>query len=165
MLVDVLHPRTLGQFPQLTIANKLASRFGGSLADFHIAWYSERDFVIFLPERVTCDQLIRIEILSLDGLRLRCFPWNPFLGARRAPLRYNVWIKLVSLPYECWSSRTVAALVGGFGRFIRADDLSIRMVDFTGYRCLISVNHLSDIPENLDITVGDSLLSVLIKLE
>nr|CAD1823532.1 unnamed protein product [Ananas comosus var. bracteatus] len=39
------------------------------------------------------------------------------------------------------------------------------MVDLTGYRCLISVNFLSDIPENLEITVGDHSLSVLIQLE
>nr|CAD1821846.1 unnamed protein product [Ananas comosus var. bracteatus] len=82
--------------------------------------------------------------------------------ARRAILHDIVWIaclwKLLVLPYG-------AALVGGFGRFIRADDFSVRMVDFTGYRCLISVNHLSDIPENLEIVVGDSSLSVLIQLE
>nr|CAD1842547.1 unnamed protein product [Ananas comosus var. bracteatus] len=165
MLVDVLPPRTLGHFPQETIANKLASRFGGLPADFHVARYSERDFVIFLPEWVPSDQLIRREILSLDNLRLRCYPWNPYERARRAQLTYNVWIRLVSLPYECWSSRTVAALVGGFGRFIRADDFSVRMVDLTGYRCLVSVDYLSDIPENLEITVGDSSLSVLIQLE
>nr|CAD1822971.1 unnamed protein product [Ananas comosus var. bracteatus] len=73
------------------------------------------------------------------------------------PLTYNVWIRLVSLPYECWSSHTVAALVGGFGRFIRADDHTKRMIDLSGYRCLIKVNHLSDIPENLEITFGDIL--------
>nr|CAD1818846.1 unnamed protein product [Ananas comosus var. bracteatus] len=39
------------------------------------------------------------------------------------------------------------------------------MVDLTGYRCLVSVNYLSDIPENLEITVGDYSLSVLIQLE
>nr|CAD1822702.1 unnamed protein product [Ananas comosus var. bracteatus] len=39
------------------------------------------------------------------------------------------------------------------------------MVDLTGYRCLISVNYLSDIPKNLEITVGDYSLLVLIQLE
>lgn len=48
---------------------------------------------------------------------------------------------------------------------LSTDDFSIRMVDLTGYRCLITVNHLSDIPENLEITVGDSSLSVLIELK
>nr|CAD1840439.1 unnamed protein product [Ananas comosus var. bracteatus] len=157
-------PRTLDTSLR-TIANKLASRFGGFPSDFHVAKYSERDFVIFLPKWVQCDQLIRREILSLDDLRLQCFPWDPYFGARRALLTYNVWIRLVSLLYECWSSRTVAALVGCFNRFIRADDFSICMVDITGYRCLISVNHLSDIPENLEIIVGDYSISVLIQLE
>nr|CAD1826274.1 unnamed protein product [Ananas comosus var. bracteatus] len=155
----------VGHFPQETLANRLASRFGGFPSDFHVAKFSQRDFVIFLPEWVTAAQLVRREILSLDNLRLRCYPWNPYFGLRRASLTYNVWIRLVSLPYECWSSRTVAALVGGFGRFIRADDFSTRMVDLTGYRCLISVNFLSDIPKNLEITVGDYSLSVLIQLE
>nr|CAD1822072.1 unnamed protein product [Ananas comosus var. bracteatus] len=112
ILVDVLRPRNLGHFPQESIANKLASRFRGFPTDFHVARYSERDFIIFLPEWVPCDQLLRREFLALDDLRLQCFPWRPWSGARRAQLTYNVWIRLVSLPYECWSSRTVAALVG-----------------------------------------------------
>nr|CAD1824945.1 unnamed protein product [Ananas comosus var. bracteatus] len=165
ILVDVLPPKNLGHFPQETLANRLASRFGGFPSDFHVAKFSQRDYVIILPEWVPAAQLVHREILSLDNLRLQCFPWNPYFGLRRASLTYNVWIRLVSLPYDCWSSRTVAALVGGFGRFIRADDFSTRMVDLTGYRCLISVNFLSDIPENLEITVGDYSLSVLIQLE
>nr|CAD1817515.1 unnamed protein product [Ananas comosus var. bracteatus] len=127
ILVDVLPPKKLGHFPQETIANRMASRFGGFPSDFHVAKFSQR--------------------------------------LRRASLTYNVWIRLVCLPYECWSSRTVAGLVGGFGRFIRGDDFSIRMVDLTGYRCLVAVNYLSDIPENLEVTVGDYSLSVLIQLE
>nr|CAD1841007.1 unnamed protein product [Ananas comosus var. bracteatus] len=165
ILVDVLPPRNLGHFPQETIANRLAARFGGLPSDFHVAKYSSRDFVIFLPEWVPAAQLVRREILSLDNLRLQCYSWNPYSGLRRASLTYNVWIRLVCLPYECWSSRTVVALVTGFGRFIRADDFSNRMVDLTGYRCLVAVNFLSDIPENLEITVGDYSLSVLIQLE
>nr|CAD1823324.1 unnamed protein product [Ananas comosus var. bracteatus] len=39
------------------------------------------------------------------------------------------------------------------------------MVDLTGYRCLVAVNFLSDIPGNLEITVGYYTLSVLIQLE
>nr|CAD1818318.1 unnamed protein product [Ananas comosus var. bracteatus] len=39
------------------------------------------------------------------------------------------------------------------------------MADLSGYRCLIAVNHLSDIPENLEITFGDISISVLIQLE
>lgn len=56
-------------------------------------------------------------------------------------------------------------LVGDFSRFICADDFSIRMVNRIGYRCLVTVDYLSDIQENLEITVGDSSLSVLIQLE
>nr|CAD1821286.1 unnamed protein product [Ananas comosus var. bracteatus] len=165
ILVDVLPPANLGHFPQDTIANELASRFGGFSSDFHVARYRERDYVVFLPEWVPTDRLIRREVLNLGALRLRCSPWDPYHGARRPPLTYKAWIRFVSLPYECWSSRTVAALVGGFGRFIRPDDFSARMVDLSGYRCLIAVNHLSDIPENLEITFGDLSIYVLIQLE
>lgn len=112
-----------------------------------------------------CDQLLRRATISLGEVRLRCYAWNPYAGARHPPLTYYAWIRLVCLPYECWLSRTVAALVGGFGRFIRADDFTSRMVDLSGYRCLIAVNHLSDIPENLDLSFGDLSLSILIQLE
>nr|CAD1819155.1 unnamed protein product [Ananas comosus var. bracteatus] len=123
-----------------------------------------RDYAVFLPEWVPAERLVRREVLNLGACRLRCYPWNPYHGARRPPLTYKVWIRLVSLPYECWSSRSVGALVGGFGRFIRPDDFSARMADLSGYRCLIAVNHLSDIPENLEITFGDLSISVLIQI-
>nr|CAD1829315.1 unnamed protein product [Ananas comosus var. bracteatus] len=148
----VIPPANLGHFPQDAIANGLASRFGGY----------PTDFVIFLPEWVPSDHLIHMDVLNLGELRLRCFPWDLYRGARRPPLPYKVWIQLVSLLYECWCSRTVAALVGGFSRFIRADDFSARMVDLSGYRYLIAVNHFFDILENLEITFGDLSISVLI---
>lgn len=50
ILVDVVSPANLGHFPQDTIATELANRFGGYLSDFHVARYSERDFVVFLPK-------------------------------------------------------------------------------------------------------------------
>nr|CAD1823020.1 unnamed protein product [Ananas comosus var. bracteatus] len=39
------------------------------------------------------------------------------------------------------------------------------MEDLSGYRCFIAVNHLSDIPKNLDITFGELSISVSIQLE
>nr|CAD1820651.1 unnamed protein product [Ananas comosus var. bracteatus] len=109
--------------------------------------------------------LLRRETLSLGDIRLSCYAWDPYTGAPRPPLSYRIWIRLVSLPYECWSSRTVAALVGGFGRFISADDFTTRMADLSGYRCLIAVNHLYYISKNLEISFGDTSLSILIQLE
>nr|CAD1824878.1 unnamed protein product [Ananas comosus var. bracteatus] len=165
ILVDVIPPAALGHSPQETIATGFANRFGGYQTDFHVARHSERDYVVFLPEWVQREHLLRKDSLSLGSLRLRCFAWDLYRGARRLDSTYNVWIRLVSLSDECWSSRTIAALVGGFGRFIKPDDFSRRMVDLSGYRCLIAVNHLYDIPENLEITFGDATISVLIQLE
>nr|CAD1820321.1 unnamed protein product [Ananas comosus var. bracteatus] len=165
ILVDVIPPSSLGHSPQETIANGFARWFGGYPTDFHVAHYSERDYVVFLPEWVQSEHIVRREVLSLGDLRLRCYTWDPYRGARRPLLSYNVWVRLVSLPFECWSSRSVATIVDGFGRFIRADDFSVRMVDLTGYRCLIAVNHLSDIPENINLTFGDSSMSMLIQIE
>lgn len=97
---DVILPANLGYFPQDAIANGLASRFGGYPTDFHVARYSEQDFIIFLPEWVPSDHLIHMDVLNLGELRLRCFPWYLYCGARRPSLPYKVWIQLVSLPYE-----------------------------------------------------------------
>lgn len=74
ILIDVIPPANLGHFPQETIANGLANRFGGFPSDFHVARYRERDFVAFLPEWVPCKQLLRRKSLSLGSLQFRCFP-------------------------------------------------------------------------------------------
>nr|CAD1824996.1 unnamed protein product [Ananas comosus var. bracteatus] len=57
----------------------------------------------------------------------------------------------------------MAALVGGFCRYIRADDFTVRIVDLFGYRCFVAVNHLHDISDNLEINFGDMSISVLIQ--
>nr|CAD1823672.1 unnamed protein product [Ananas comosus var. bracteatus] len=145
--------------PQDTISSGLANHFGGYPTDFLVAKHRERDFIVFLPEWVQSESLIRRELVSLGDFRLRCFAWNPYVGARRFLPPYKAWIRLVSLPYECWSSRTVASIVGGFGRFLRADDFTTRMADLSSYRCLVAVNYLSDIPENVEISFGGISIS------
>lgn len=55
--------------------------------------------------------------------------------------------------------------VGDFNGFLRANDFTMRIADLTSYRCLIAINHLSDILENLEITFGDISISVLIQVE
>lgn len=89
VVIDVASPANLGHFPQDTIAFGLANRFGGYPSDFHVAHYSERDFVIFLPEWVPCEQLLCREILSLGDLKLCCYPWDPYRGARQPSLTYK----------------------------------------------------------------------------
>nr|CAD1844143.1 unnamed protein product [Ananas comosus var. bracteatus] len=59
ILVDVLPPANLRHFSQDTIANELANRFGGYPNDFHVARYSERDYVLFLPEWDLADAIGR----------------------------------------------------------------------------------------------------------
>ncbi len=49
VMADVIGRATLGHAPLETIADDLASRFGGYPADFVVAGYQERDYVIFLP--------------------------------------------------------------------------------------------------------------------
>lgn len=65
---------------------------------------------------------------------------------------------MLSLSYECWSSRTMVALVSDFGCFTRADEFTARVADLFGY-------HFHDIPENLVITFDSISMTVLIHLE
>nr|CAD1842572.1 unnamed protein product [Ananas comosus var. bracteatus] len=166
IIADVLPPANLEQFPQETIANALANRYSRYPNDLLVTRYSERDIVVFLPEWVQSDQLVRREHISLGDLRLRCFTWDPYNGARRSPIPYRALIYFVSLPYECWSSRMVAAFVGGFGRFLRADDRSSWMDDLTGYyRVGVDTRGNPPPPHNersahhdLDVRTSDALL-------
>nr|CAD1835520.1 unnamed protein product [Ananas comosus var. bracteatus] len=76
ILADVIHPAELGPNPTSTIKNAIARRFGGYTDDFAVARYRERDYAIFLPEWVSAEVLVRREVLTLDGFRIRCFPWG-----------------------------------------------------------------------------------------
>lgn len=44
-------------------------------------------------------------------------------------MSYKAWIRLINLPFECWTVDRVAALVGDFGRFIKADEITKAMTD------------------------------------
>lgn len=160
VLPDVIGPANLGHFPQDSIANGLANHFGGYYNDFFIARYPERDFVIFLPEWVRVEDLVQRKLISLKEVQLRCYiwkpyqeargsiryyMWEPYQGARGSIISYRAWIRLARLPFECWSSHCVSAIVSSFGWVLRADDDSIRMTNLFAYRCQVTMDHLSDI--------------------
>lgn len=165
ILADVIGPANLGHFPQNMIATDLANQFGGFCNDFHVARYRERDYVIFLPQWVHAGDLVRRSLLYLAHCKLRCFSWNPHRNASRSLITLKVWIRLVNLPFECWSESRVASIVNGFGRFLKADENSLNVFDLTSFRCQIAVEDPSDIPENLAITMGDLTVPVSVVLE
>ncbi len=148
-----------------TIASDLALRFGGLSTDFLVAAFHERDYVIMLPQWVRPDSLINNELIHLSHCRLWCVPWDPLHNATPSNLTYKAWIKLLNLPFECWSAHKVSAVACGFGRFIEADDSSSNVVDMMWYRCLIAVNDLANIPEHLAITLGDVTVTVPIQID
>ncbi len=56
-------------------------------------------------------------------------------------------------------------MVCGFGRFIRADETSKNLTDLRAYRCKIAVDDVREIPQRLDIVMGDESLEIFIHLE
>nr|CAD1819186.1 unnamed protein product [Ananas comosus var. bracteatus] len=165
VLADVIQPANLGPDPTSTIANALARRFGGYSQDFPVARFRERDFAIFLPEWVSAEVIARREILTLEGFWLRCFAWGPYRDARPHRMAYRAWIRLVNLPFECWTVPRVAALVCGFGRFVKADEVTKAMSDLRAFRCQIILDTLTDIPQNLAIILGEERFPVMVHLE
>ncbi len=165
MLVDVVQPRDLGLAPQQTIANALARRFGGYAHDFFVSRYRERDFAILLPGWVSAEVLIRRQIVTLDNIWLRCYGWGPYWNARPHRVPYTAWIQLRNLPFECWTAARVASMVGGFGRFIGADDATKEMTDLRAYRCRVAVDDIREIPRTLSIVLGDEVVAIQVNLE
>ncbi len=157
-------PANLGHYPQGMISNDLAGRFIGFLNDFLVAHFRKRDFVIFLPQWVQLEDLVRREGLRLRHCRLRFFIWNPYREAVSARLTYKVWIKLLNLPFEYWTERKVASIVSGFGRYLRADDNSRRLLDINFFLCQVVVEDPADIPENIFLTLGDVIVNVQVLL-
>nr|CAD1837721.1 unnamed protein product [Ananas comosus var. bracteatus] len=81
VLADVIQPANLGHDPISTIKTAMARHFGGYTDDFAVARYKARDFVIFLPEWVSANDLIRREVLTLNDFWIRCYPWGRFVKA------------------------------------------------------------------------------------
>nr|CAD1841252.1 unnamed protein product [Ananas comosus var. bracteatus] len=165
ILADVIPPANLGPDPIITIKNALASRFGGYNDDFAVARCRERDFAIFLPEWVPAEVLVRREVLTLNGFWLRCFPWGQYRYVRHHRVQYRAWIRLINLPFEIWTVARVAALVSGFGRFIKADEATKAMKDLRAFRCQIALDSIYSIPQNLSVIIGEELFPVMIHLE
>ncbi|XP_020112299.1 uncharacterized protein LOC109726877 [Ananas comosus] len=165
VLADVIPPANLGSDPLQTIASALARRFGGYTQDFAVARYRDRDYAIFLPEWVSAEVLARREVLTLDGFWIRCYEWGQYRTARPHRVCFKAWIRLINLPFECWTVARVAALVGGFGRFIKADDTTKAMTDLRAFRCQINLDSLREIPQNLSIVLGEEIFSVMVHLE
>nr|CAD1822737.1 unnamed protein product [Ananas comosus var. bracteatus] len=118
VLANVIGPANLGHCHQETIANDFANKFGGLFNDFLVARHCEREFVIFLPQWVRPEDLLRREAVRLRHCQLRCYEWNPYTNASRSQLTFKAWVELVKLPFECWSEARVAAIVNGFGRYL-----------------------------------------------
>ncbi len=165
ILADVMQPDSLGPAPQQTLANALARRFGGYSHDFFVARYNERDFAVLLPSWVSAETLIRRQVTTHDNIWLRCYPWGPSWYARPHRSSFKAWIQLRNVPFECWTPARVASLIGGFGRFIRADDSSRNMTDLRAFRCRITVVSVNDIPHRLSIILGDEVVNILVHLE
>nr|CAD1837335.1 unnamed protein product [Ananas comosus var. bracteatus] len=165
VLADVIKPANLGPNPQLSIARALARRFGGYNQDFAVARYRDRDFAIFLPDWVSAETLVRREILTLDDIWIRCFPWGLYRNTRPHRLPLRAWIRLINLPFECWTVTRVAAMVGGFGRFVKADETTKAMTDLRAFRCQITLDSLGDIPHYLSVVLGEELFAVTVHLE
>ncbi|OAY65254.1 hypothetical protein ACMD2_16588 [Ananas comosus] len=165
ILADVIQPANLGPDPISTIKTALASRFAGYKEDFAVARYRERDFAIFLPEWVPAAVLIRREVLTLNDFWIRCWPWGRNRDARPHRVQYKAWIRLINLPFEIWTVARVAALISGFGRFIKADEETKAMTNFRAFRCQIALDSIYNIPQNLSVIIGEELFPVMVHLE
>ncbi|OAY70133.1 hypothetical protein ACMD2_24238 [Ananas comosus] len=71
----------------------------------------------------------------------------------------------MGLPFECWTVARVAAMVSSFRRFLRADDVTESMSDLRAFRCQIATDSLGSIPQNLNLVLGEDLLTVQVHLE
>nr|CAD1842921.1 unnamed protein product [Ananas comosus var. bracteatus] len=119
----------------------------------------------FPPEWVPAEVLIRREVLSLNEFWIRCYRWGQYRDAQPHRLQYSAWIRLLNLPFECWTVARVAALVGGFGRFVKADATTKAMTDLRAFRCQIVLDSVWDIPQNLSVVLGEESFPVMVHLE
>ncbi len=79
--------------------------------------------------------------------------------ASRYRLGHRVWIKLALLPFECWSEAGISSMD------LCGDEDSLNMLDLSGFRCLVAVDELADIPEFISVTLGDHSVPVAVQIE
>uniref|UniRef100_A0A6V7QSV4 CCHC-type domain-containing protein n=1 Tax=Ananas comosus var. bracteatus TaxID=296719 RepID=A0A6V7QSV4_ANACO len=65
---------------------------------------------------------------------------------------------------DFWIRSRVAALINGFGRFIKADDETKAMTNFRAFRCQIALDSIYNIPQNLSVIIGEELFPVMVHL-
>ncbi len=58
----------------------------------------------------------------------------------------------------------MAAIVNGFGRFLRSDDSSRNLLNFNFFQCQVAVEDAADVPENIFLTLGEVIVSVRVVL-
>ncbi len=165
IMVEVLGRANLGHRPHDTIADDMATRFGGYTSDFLVAGYRDRNYVIFLPVWVRPETLLNIDLLRLQHCRLKCYSWEPLRDAGRSRLSLKVGIRLLKLPFECWTEQSVSAMVCGFARFLQADEQSLAFENLSGFKCIVAVDAVVDIPEFLSVSMGDFTVTVPIRIE
>lgn len=59
----------------------------------------------------------------------------------------------------------MATIVGGFGRFVKADATTRATTDLLAFRCQIVLDSVFYVPQNLSIMLGEVLYSVMVHLE
>lgn len=59
----------------------------------------------------------------------------------------------------------MAAMVSEFGQFIKADEITKAMTDIQAFRYKITLDSITDIPQNLSIVLGDEEFAVMVHLE
>uniref|UniRef100_A0A6V7QYG8 CCHC-type domain-containing protein n=1 Tax=Ananas comosus var. bracteatus TaxID=296719 RepID=A0A6V7QYG8_ANACO len=137
----------------------------GYIDDFAVSRYRERDFAIFLPEWVPAEDLTRREVLTLSDFWIRCYPWGQYRYARPHRSRVRAWIRLINLPFEIWTVPRVAAMVSGFGRFVKADSVTKAMTDLRAFRCQVVLDSVRDVPQNLSIVLDEEQHPVMVHIE
>lgn len=59
----------------------------------------------------------------------------------------------------------MSAIINSFGKNLRGDDNSLNMMDLIAFRCQVAIDDSADIPENLDITLGDITVHVVAQIK
>lgn len=110
-------------------------------------------YIFRFPDEVTCEEVLEAKLWHVANKPLILRKWQPGMQVLKLTLStIPVWIKLMHLPMEFWSSNCLSHVASGVGKPLYADKITEEQKRLGNARVLVEINVRSECPKELFIS-------------